>query len=231
MLRYHLAPHTQVCVTAQGSVFLDVRRDAYVGIDVEQSASLAGLIEGWPIPAHGTQASDEAIAFAESLCKRALLTRAPGGHTAAPPALAPLREELIAWEHMGGSVRAHHVLRFFLALFLALFTLRGRSLHAAVRRCDQRWQRSAGQPFPLQKARELLSAYTLIQLFVFSRRGRCLLDSLTLMEFLAAYGVHPRWVLGVQARPFAAHSWVQHEGAVLNGTLGFVRTYRPILVV
>jgi hypothetical protein len=128
-------------------------------------------------------------------------------------------------------LRLHHVLIFLRAVLIALFTLRARSLLHAVLRGERRHARTAGAVFHLEKARELLSVYTLIRLFVFSRRGRCLLDSVVLMEFLAAYGVHPRWVLGVNVRPFAAHSWVQHEGWVLNGTVGFVRTYRPILVV
>jgi hypothetical protein len=98
-----------------------------------------------------------------------------------------------------------------------------------VRRFERR--RASSAAFNVDSARELLSVYTYIRMFVFARRGRCLLDSVVLLEFMASYNVFPRWVIGVQVRPFAAHSWVQNEHRVLNGTTSFVRTYRPILTV
>ena len=77
---------------------------------------------------------------------------------------------------------------------------------------------------------DAVSAYLRLRPLLFSARDRCLHDSLTLVTFLAAEGILARWVIGVRVRPFAAHSWVQHEGLVLNDQHERVRGYRPIFV-
>jgi hypothetical protein len=102
-----------------------------------------------------------------------------------------------------------------------------------VRYCEKQRRRTrpTDARFDIDAARRLLSAYSHLRTIFFVRRGRCLLDSIALLQFLSYYGIYPRWVLGVKQRPFAAHSWVQHEQWVLNGTPVFVRMYRPILVV
>jgi hypothetical protein len=52
-----------------------------------------------------------------------------------------------------------------------------------------------------------------------------------LSEFLARHGIHPVWIFGVQARPFAAHCWLQLNGTVLNDTVDHVIGYTPIMAV
>jgi len=44
----------------------------------------------------------------------------------------------------------------------------------------------------------------------------CLFDSLALSRFMMDAGQSVDWVVGVKARPFAAHSWVEHGGDILN---------------
>lgn len=44
----------------------------------------------------------------------------------------------------------------------------------------------------------------------------CLFDSLALSRFMMVAGQSVDWVVGVKARPFAAHSWVEHGGDILN---------------
>ena len=44
----------------------------------------------------------------------------------------------------------------------------------------------------------------------------CLFDSLALSRFMMDAGQSVDWVVGVKARPFAAHSWVEHAGDILN---------------
>ncbi|RXR07055.1 lasso peptide biosynthesis B2 protein [Pseudoxanthomonas composti] len=60
---------------------------------------------------------------------------------------------------------------------------------------------------------------------------RCLLDSISLIHFLARRGFHSDLVFGVTTDPFTAHSWVQRGNMVLNDTLGNTRTYTPIKVI
>jgi len=123
-----------------------------------------------------------------------------------------------------------HVIAFIRALLMAVYLTRFKSFAAIVARFDRSRRRNTGE-FDLERAGALLSAYHYIRTWTFARAGRCLLDSIALVEFLRIYGVHASWVVGVQLRPFSAHSWVQHERWVLNGTPAFVREYMPIIVV
>lgn len=56
----------------------------------------------------------------------------------------------------------------------------------------------------------------------------CLLDSISLVRFLARRGLLSDLVFGVTHNPFAAHCWVQAEGLILNDTVGNVAAHTPI---
>jgi hypothetical protein len=242
MRPYRLTEHTYVSASSQGAVFLDLHRDAYVGVDSTQSEALANLVECWPIAGSATTvptASDRELAA--TLCEKGLLEAAPddgsqpshthGCHNERLHLLPSVEDELIAWDRMPRvRISLHHSLMFLRALLIALWMLKCRSLFATARRFEERRRRVCAMPDRTLMC-ELLSVYTLIRMFAFGRRGRCLLDSVVLVEFLAAYGIHARWVLGVHIRPFTAHSWVQEAQFVLNGTPAFVRHFQPILVI
>ncbi|MEJ1961536.1 MAG: lasso peptide biosynthesis B2 protein [Gammaproteobacteria bacterium] len=238
---YRLADDVYVCATSRGAVFLDLKKDEYIGIDAHQAHALAPLVQGWPevmgnastsIPSPAVPTEVES-AFARSLCAQGLLCESPACAARSSCLLSVATDELVAWECMPAhDVRPRHVFRFLWALVVSLFMLHCRSLHATVKRCERRRDaRTASDICDPQIAARLLGIYTHIRMFVFARRARCLIDSITLVEFLAAYGVYPCWVIGVQVRPFAAHSWVQTGQFVLNGTPAFIRSYRPIVVV
>ncbi|MGH8158495.1 MAG: lasso peptide biosynthesis B2 protein [Rhodanobacter sp.] len=59
----------------------------------------------------------------------------------------------------------------------------------------------------------------------------CLIDSLSMVRFLARRGLHAHLVMGVACDPFSAHAWVQHGPLVLNETVGTAQTYVPIRVI
>lgn len=61
-----------------------------------------------------------------------------------------------------------------------------------------------------------------------ARRDRCLAHSLALVRVCRARGLAARLVLGVKAKPFAAHAWAQLGEAVLNDRLENVRQFAPI---
>ena len=242
---YRLAEHSHVCASSQGAIFLDLEHDEYFGVDAHQAAALAGLVEHWPGEATPSTASpDECRALAHCLCERGLLTvtsnaaaaeRAPNSVRDSERArtVPPVTDEFIPWDQMPRvNIRLHHVFTFLRILIRTLWMLRRRSLRGVVLRRAARKQIADGGTEHQQRARacHLLSIYTLLRMFAFARRGRCLLDSIVLAEFLAAYGVQAEWVIGVHVRPFSAHSWVQHEQFVLNGSPAFVRHFQPILV-
>lgn len=62
-------------------------------------------------------------------------------------------------------------------------------------------------------------------------RRNCLLDSLTLLDWLGAHARECRLVLGVTAEPFRAHCWVQSEATVLNDSYDQVARFAPILAI
>ncbi|MGJ4802910.1 lasso peptide biosynthesis B2 protein [Luteimonas sp. SDU82] len=61
--------------------------------------------------------------------------------------------------------------------------------------------------------------------------NRCLLDSLSLVAFLARRQLAAKIVFGVVRSPFSAHCWVQAGDLVLNDTVGNVSSHTPILVL
>lgn len=66
---------------------------------------------------------------------------------------------------------------------------------------------------------------------VFPFKGACLPASLALARGLAAVGAPYTLVVGVKLGPFAAHCWIEDDGAVLNDDLETVRQFTPIRVV
>jgi hypothetical protein len=82
----------------------------------------------------------------------------------------------------------------------------------------------------VEDVRRLIGLYIYMRPFVYTRKEKCLLDNLTLVEFLAAAGVFPDWVIGVRTRPFAAHTWLQMDGNLLNDSPGRIGFFTPILV-
>ena len=121
---------------------------------------------------------------------------------------------------------------FLKAVVQATIVLRWGSLERAVRRVKTRRARLQGsQLFDIKRTRELVSVFTDLRPLLFTSREACLFESLVLLEFLACYGIFPRWIFGVRARPFAAHCWVQQGDVVLNDTLGHLARYTPIMMV
>jgi hypothetical protein len=59
----------------------------------------------------------------------------------------------------------------------------------------------------------------------------CLIDSLSMVRFLAKRGLHAHLVMGVACDPFSAHAWVQHDSLVLNETVGTAQAHVPIRVI
>lgn len=60
---------------------------------------------------------------------------------------------------------------------------------------------------------------------------RCLLDSMSLVRFLARRGLYAQLIFGVSIDPFAAHCWLQRRDLVLNDSVGNVAAHTPIRTV
>jgi hypothetical protein len=123
--------------------------------------------------------------------------------------------------------------RFVAAAIRARLLLKYRTFESVIARVNDRISRSGREPERPDEARvhELVATFAGLRPFFFAAKDACLFDALALSEFLAAYRIYPRWVFGVQARPFAAHCWLQLGGLVLNDTVDHVKRYAPIMVV
>jgi len=80
----------------------------------------------------------------------------------------------------------------------------------------------------LARAERLARIFRNARVLAYSSHEECLFDSLVLVEFFALHSMYPHWFIGVKSKPFRAHSWVQYEHCVLNGTVEHVEQFTPI---
>jgi hypothetical protein len=59
----------------------------------------------------------------------------------------------------------------------------------------------------------------------------CLIDSLSMVRFLAKRHLRAHVVMAIACDPFSAHAWVQLGSLVLNETLGAAQAHVPIRVI
>jgi len=232
MSSYRLSAHAYVCVTAEGAILLDLKGDTYIGLDRQHALAMADVVEDWPkVPGNDEPVrSGDFHSVAGDLRARGLLTDQWVGLRAPSLTVSPPARQLVSGLDLRiHGLRLRQVLAFFVAFLIAELSLCFLSLHTIVRRREHQRASCVGI-FDLERGRELIRVYQRMRAWTFSRKGRCMLDTLTLLYYLSFFDLYPHWVIGVQVRPFSAHTWAQHGDWVLNGTPGFVRGYEPILV-
>jgi len=238
MARYGLASHVFVCRDEEYVVVLDLRQDRYFTLDAAKSAALGIEIPGWPALApHGDSPATAVDAVAAPLQRRGWLLESPRDSKDATPVRiqAPEAELVEGADFSQARVKIGPGLlfSFVAASVFAKLALRFWRFERVVKRVARRRARCAGAggPLDMERAQQLIAAFGCMRVFLFSSRDECLHDSLTVVEFLARYGLYPSWVFGVRARPFQAHCWVQHGGMVFNDSVEQVSAYVPIMVV
>jgi transglutaminase superfamily protein len=234
---YALAGHVFVCLQGEHVVFLDVRRDRYFALEARKTASLGTVVPGWPVsglPRSIEPSSDEpGSSILAVLLERGLLsTDERAGKSATPVCVERISTELSA-DSYPEPTRADiaSVARFGASAISASCMLRLRGFARVVERVRRRNQRNAGHHFDADRAHRLVATFALLRPFFFTAKDMCLFEALALSEFLARHELFPRWVFGVQARPFAAHCWLQHGATLVNDTCDHVGRYTPIMVV
>lgn len=239
-MEYFLKPHVFLCRSSRYVVILDVHRDRYSCVLAAHFDLIAPWLAGWyegRSSEHGDRperpgaAENEVIrAFlsqgilssdrAHSKPVRSVRVPAPAFHA---PGKSPSRTAMLA-----------NLPAFLLACRRANDALCHMRFEEVVGRIGAR---RAGRDrrhlvTPASKARALRLAAIFGALRpLYPRPYLCTFDSLALLEFLAARGVHPRWVFGVRAEPFHAHCWVQYGEALLNERLDRAARLTPIMAV
>ncbi|HEX4973039.1 MAG TPA: lasso peptide biosynthesis B2 protein [Steroidobacteraceae bacterium] len=237
--RYWIPPHVRVCPLLASTILLDLKRNRYFGIGARETRALSTLALNWN-EASGAGAevepltADAAIAMAGALIDAGLLSREPPADRASFRGIPPdLGGALTSAGHelsRETSLRVAHVAAFLGALAWTRRALRSRSLYAIA--CEVRDRKvAAGETFDAQQAIELVGLFRRLRPHTFAARDRCLFHSLALVRFMSRHAVFPTWVIGVRAKPWGAHAWVQQEKLLLDANPEHVCEYTPILTV
>jgi hypothetical protein len=218
---------------------MDLERDKYVA--VVPADRLAAWVRGWPVgarqsgdsPPNADAGADDLVA--QMLAHGMLVSDPHVGKPAVPVSAARAARTLVEFD-LDTRPRAGTALlwRFGRSYLQAQLSLKLRPIQGIVETVRNRKATYAGRELreadPV-RLRALVSAFTRLRPLFYTLRSACLLDSLTMVHFLGAEGIHPNWVFGVKTEPFDAHCWVQDGEVVLNDAPDRVRQYSPILVV
>lgn len=235
---YLLSSHVYLSASPLGVVLLDLRKDKYLGLSASAACLIAGLVDGWPdeFAAERDRSRElERLALVDELERDGILTRDPARGKSARPVNVSRSDRMTSVGFDGPTaarMRTSYGPAFIYACACAAWSLRFRSLEAVVNRVRARkGAADATTEFDEDRVRELVVAFRQLRQFAFTSRNNCLFNSLALLNFLACFGVFPTWIIGVEADPFAAHSWVQQGDLVLDATPELVNYFTPILAV
>jgi len=227
--------HVYVCAIHDQGFFLDLKRNEYLSAPLSKLQSLSRRVHGWPPEfATGELPKDESSGESTitELAKNHILTLKPSStckfdSPPTPHARKVLRERG-ATEYP--PVFTSHLITFLKSALIARYFLSMRSLLAMLNRIERRRLKGsvAYGSGDLPRMRDLVEVFMRLQPLLPPSQTPCLVNSLTLLEFLAAHGLFPRLLFGVQSHPFAAHCWLQHEDMVLNSTLEQVIQFTPM---
>jgi hypothetical protein len=224
-----LLPHdVHFCITDNGGVFLDLVRDRYFGVALDQAPILESLLTKLP-----TAIPCAERAFIEELERSGLLTSdCTRGHAWSPVGLPVAQRTLMEqWTDERPRIKLSYIVAFVMAYVAAALTLRRGTRHAVsrVRRRNHRLAAGAAR-LDVSAAVHLLSVFLYLRPLLFTAHDHCLLDSMVLLEFLARHGIYANWVFGVKLAPFSAHCWVQHDTYIFNGRPESVGAYTRLMV-
>lgn len=220
-------------------ILMDLERDKYVAVMPAQR--LAPWVRGWPVgepPAteSPSDADGSADALVSQLLAHGMLVTDPHvGKPAVPVTTARPQRSLVEFDlDARPKANALQLWRFGGSCLQAQLSLKLRPIQSIVEAIRERKvRREAAEPPAADpvRLRSLVTSFARLRPLFYTLRSACLLDSLTLLHFLGAEGIHPDWVFGVKTDPFDAHCWVQHGEVLLNDIPDRVRQYSPILVV
>lgn len=228
-----LAHHAYAAEIAGALVFLDLKRDTYTFIAPKHAAEILCLLGDAvgsclePI-GNGEPSGDESSTLGE-LRRAGLVTADPSGKAFQPILYDSVVEEL---PRLIGpdrpSIRLSHALHFLWAVLSARCMLSLLPLDRVVRAIQRRRLRQAHAD-DVVAATRLTEIYRRLRPMLFSRGDRCLLDSLSLINFLGRYGIRAGWRFGVRLEPFKAHAWVQDGNTVFDDMAANIHSYTAIL--
>lgn len=231
--------HIRACSTTTGAVVLDLRRSRYFGIGANELNALMSfgadmtLSDAAPPSQSSMSSADIPLRTVEALIAAGLLAREPPIEAALPSPRIDLNGTLMS---VGYEIRcraplhAAHLVNFLQACAWAWRAKQYRTLYEIVREISAAKSQFA-PPLEVDRASELACTFRRLRPLAFAAREQCLFHALALVKFLSFYRIFPTWVIGVQTRPWSAHSWVQTGNLLLDANPEHVCEYTPILTI
>jgi len=234
---YFLPAHVRVRAIQDQAFFLDLKRNQYLATSLHELKGLSQVVNGWPADLDDGDTQNDRVerdieTTLADLARNHLLSRRPSRARGSSALLCPPAQKTLLEQSVTSypPVCVHHLLSFLKATLTTGYYLSLRSLHSTVRRIERRRVRSTATTLDFAAARRLVDVFRRMRPLLPTVRAPCLVNSIALIEFLAAHGQFPMLVFGVQAHPFIAHCWVQHADVVLNSTLEEVVPFTPMMV-
>lgn len=230
MISYFLPPWVYLCFTADGAVFLDIKRDEYLGLDHDNAQLLQDMMQR-----DGLTESRPA-GLATELTAAGLLDAYPGQRSRPLAATSIEVASRLLMPNPGDAPRVlvRHVCRFIMSCLRVWMSLHLGSLQRAIERQRRRKARTtaSADATALARAEELARVFSHLRTFAYTAHDHCLYDSLVMSDFLSRFGIASTCVFGVRTLPFNAHCWVQVGGVLVTETsLEEIATFSPILAV
>lgn len=231
--------HIRACSTTTGAVVLDLKHCRYFGIGANELNALMRfgadmtLSEAAPPCQSSLSQSDIPLRTVEALIAAGLLAREPATEAALPSPRIDLNGTLMSvgyQVHRRGLPHTAHLSNFVQACAWAWRAKRYRTLYEIAREISAAKSRFS-QPLDIALASELACAFRRLRPLAFATREQCLFHALALVKFLSFYLMFPTWVIGVRARPWSAHTWVQTGNLLLDANPEHVCEYTPILTI
>jgi hypothetical protein len=237
MSKYWLSKHVYLCLSNDQVVLLDLRRNKYSTFNAADVSPLSRLVSGWPSVSPRAAAQplyEDEEAFDDLIKTRILTTDRAAGKEAMPLIFDTADEDLLTprdvfddFNEPRHAVRGQCRAAFFAAVLAARAKRRCLSLERIVNGIRRRGD--ALQEFDWQELRLLLANFYWLRTWGYTQQDECLFDCLTLLYYLAWFGMHPRWVFGVRTAPLTVHCWLQAGTAVLNDHVNHTRLFTPIM--
>lgn len=236
-----LAPYVCVCGSPNGAIFLDLRRNRYLGIGLNETATLGHIVCDWSEwirdDEHPRKAEEnpDSMSIVQDLLDERLLVaaqpkvRIPPPHANVDGRLFSVGAELERDSPFNPAV----MIRLVRAFQWARTRIRKGPLLPIVdelRRAKAGVSSTEGAP-ATDRFVELVCVFRRFRPYLFEARGQCLLHALALTRFLLLCGEPASWVIGVRTKPWGAHSWSQRGDLILDTTPERVVDYTPIMTI
>lgn len=233
---FSLTKHSYAAAIGGGLIFLDLKRDNYTYVapkDAAEILPMLGVTTGRD-PKDNEQAEplgEGETSIVDELKLAGLITTDESGRPFKPiryHAVVSEQPRLIGVDRP--KVRPTHAWNFIRSAILAKAMLSCLPLHRVVAIVKARKTRLATGTRSYSAA-QLTEIYHRLRPLLFSRKDRCLLDSLTMINFLGRYRVPVSLCFGVKLEPFKAHAWVQDDNIVFDDMAANIHSYTVILEV